>query len=237
MDSNLVVNRSAKPVSARKPATVGMLCAVAYVAMLIGQIVPEVGGFLSYDPKDVVVVIGGFIYGPLTAVTISAITSFVEMITVSHTQLYGFVMNVFSTCAFTVPAALIYKRVRSMKGAIVGLVTGVAMQAVLMGLWNWIITPHYLAGVYEMELSVAKNTVAGMMLGIILPFNLVKGAINAGLTLLLYKPVVTALRRANLVETSAGAGGKAKMNTGVLILALALIIIGTLLILVLLGVL
>ena len=235
MDSGSTIHTQTRPVSARKPATVGMLCAVAYVAMLVGQIVPEVGGFLSYDPKDVVVVIGGFIYGPLIAAVISLITSFLEMITVSHTQLYGFVMNVFSTCAFAVPASLLYKHIRSAKGAIAGLVAGVAAQAALMALWNWLITPHYLAAVYTMELSVAKTTVAGMMLGVILPFNLVKGTINAGLTMLLYKPVVTGLRKAGLVPASTGSGGKGRLNWGMVLLGAALTVAGVLLIMRLMG--
>ena len=33
-----------------------------------------------------------------------------------------------------------------------------------------------------------------------LPFNLLKGGLNTALTLLIYKPVVRALRRANLIE-------------------------------------
>ena len=60
MDSHPTVN-TAKPASARRPATIGMLCAVAYAAMLIGQVVPAVQGILSYDPKDVIVVIGGIL--------------------------------------------------------------------------------------------------------------------------------------------------------------------------------
>ena len=216
------------PAGARRPATVGMLCAVAYAAMLIGQVIPAVQGILSYDPKDVIVVIGGFIYGPLTAVLISAITSFVEMLTVSSTGPVGFIMNVVSTCSFAVPATLIYKRVRSMKGAIWSLTAGVAVMAAMMCLWNYIVTPIYQ--------GVPREVVASMLPTLFLPFNLVKGAINAGLTLLLYKPIVTALRKAGLVEVSASGGGKGKVNTGALLLGAALVITGTLLILVLLGV-
>lgn len=215
------------PAGARRPATVGMLCAVAYAAMLIGQVIPAVQGILSYDPKDVIVVIGGFIYGPLTAVLISVITSFVEMLTVSSTGPVGFIMNVVSTCSFAVPAALIYKKSRSMKGAIWSLAAGVAVMAAMMCLWNYIVTPIYQ--------GVPREVVASMLPTLFLPFNLVKGAINAGLTLLLYKPIVTALRKANLVEASSGSG-KGKVNVGALVLGAALVITGVLLILVLLGV-
>ncbi len=47
----------------RKLTTIGMLCALAYVAVVVGRI-PLVL-FLKYDPKDVVIVIGGLLFGPL----------------------------------------------------------------------------------------------------------------------------------------------------------------------------
>ena len=229
MDSNPAANKTVRSAGARRPATVGMLCAVAYVAMLVGQIVPAVQGILSYDPKDVVVVIGGFIFGPLTAVAISVIVSFVEMLTVSSTGPVGFIMNVVSTCSFAVPAALIYKKARSMKGAVGSLTVGVAVMAAMMCLWNYIVTPLYQ--------GVPREVVAAMLPTLFLPFNLVKGAINAGLTLLLYKPVVTALRKANLVDASTGSGGKGKASVGMLILGAALVVTGALVILVMLGIL
>ncbi len=228
MDSHPTVNNS-KPASARRPATVGMLCAVAYAAMLVGQVVPAVQNILSYDPKDVIVVIGGFIFGPLTAVIISVIVSFVEMITVSSTGPVGFVMNVVSTCSFAVTAAVVYKRARSMKGAVASLGAGVLVMAAMMCLWNYIVTPLYQ--------GVPREVVASMLPTLFLPFNLIKGAINAGLTLLVYKPVVTALRKANLVEASPSGDSHGRVHVGVLLLAAALVITGVLLILVMLNIL
>ncbi len=228
MDSHPTVNKSARPASARRPATVGMLCAVAYVVMLIGQIVPPVM-FLSYDPKDVIIAISGFIFGPLTAVFITVVVDLVEMVTVSSTGVYGFIMNTVQTCSFVVPAVLIYQRWRTSKGAIGGLAAAVASMTAMMCLWNYIVTPFYM--------GQPREAVAAMLPTLFLPFNLVKGTINAGLTLLLYKPMVTALRRANLVEPSAGSGGKGGLNWGMVLLGAALTLTGTLLILVMLGVL
>ena len=56
---------SKQRVSTRTMAVIGMFSAVSFIAVLIGRIVPTVAGFLSYDPKDAVVVIAGFILGPL----------------------------------------------------------------------------------------------------------------------------------------------------------------------------
>ena len=86
--------------------TLAMLSAIAYIVMAIGRI--PIVLFLKYDPKDVVITIGGFIYGPLSAFIISVLVSFVEMLTVSDTGVIGLIMNILSTCSFACTAAYIY---------------------------------------------------------------------------------------------------------------------------------
>ncbi len=170
-----------------KLAAAAMFAALAFAATLLGKFVPNVAGFLSYDPKDAVVVIAGFALGPLAAAGISLAVSLVEMLTVSGTGFWGFLMNVLSTCSFALPAAWIYQKKRSRSGALAGLVSGVLMMVISMTLWNWLVTPLYM--------GVPRNVVAGMLLPVFIPFNAVKGSMNAALTLLLYKPLVSALRR------------------------------------------
>lgn len=214
--------------STRYLALVAMFTAIAYVMVLISKVIPNVAGFLSYEPKDAIIVIAGFILGPLSCVFISALTSLIEMLSISSTGIYGFLMNVVSTCAFTVPAAWLYARRRTQKGAVLGLGLGVLVMALCMVLWNYIITPFYM--------GVDRSVVAGMLMSIFLPFNLIKGGINAGLTLLLYKPVVTALRKAKLVEQSSS-GRKGRFSLGFTLFALAILTTFVLLLLVMLGIL
>ena len=213
-------------ISAKTIATVAMLCAIAFVAKLISKVFPDVAGFLSFDLKDVIIVIGGFIMGPLAALVISVIVSLIEMLTLSSTGIIGLVMNVLSSCAFACVAAVIYHRDRSMKGAVIGLIAGVLCMTALMLLWNWLITPLYM--------HVDRAVVVGMLIPTFLPFNLVKGGINATLAMLLYKPVVTALRKANLVEESHG--GRRTTKWGVVGVSVVLLVSFVLLALVLGGV-
>lgn len=74
----------------KKITITAMLCALSFAAVLVSKIIPDVAGFLSYDPKDAIVAVAGFIYGPLTSVVISVLVSFIEMITISGTGLSGF---------------------------------------------------------------------------------------------------------------------------------------------------
>lgn len=202
--------------STRYMAAVAMFAALSFVSVLIAKVIPNVAGFLSYEPKDAVIVIAGLLYGPLTSVLISVIVSLIEMLTISSTGPYGFLMNVISTCAFAVPAAWYYQKHKTQKDAVIGLCFGVITMVVAMLLWNYIITPFYM--------GVSRETVAGMLMSVFLPFNLVKGGINAGLTLLLYKPVVVALRKAGLAQPSSTGSDKRVFNPGFTLFAVAVLV-------------
>jgi riboflavin transporter FmnP len=204
-----------------------MLAAMAYVAMLITRPLPKVSGFLSYDLKDVVVAIAGFQLGAIPALAITLVVSLIEMVTVSTTGPIGLLMNLLSTAAFALPPALMYRRDHSLKGAALGLCMGVVLMTAMMLAWNYIVTPMYM--------GVPRNVVAGMLLPTFLPFNLVKGGLNAAITLLLYKPIVTALRKAKLVDP--GSGKKGRFSLGFTLFALAVLATFVLLLLVLIGVL
>ena len=206
-------------------AMIGMLCAIAFVAVALIRI--PVVSFLKYEPKDVIVAMGGFMFGPLASFAISAVVSLVEMVTISDTGVIGCLMNLISTCAFACTAAIVYKKRRTLSGAVIGLVSGVAVMTALMLLWNWLITPLYM--------GYPREAVAAMLAPVFLPFNLLKGGLNAGITLLIYKPVVQALRRARLLESSDNAA-PARRNTGMTLVALLVIVTCVLFVLALRGV-
>lgn len=178
---------TARHTKARYVACVGMLSAVCYGVTLACQVIPPVEGFLSFDLKDAVAVMGALIFGPLAGLFLSLIPSLLEFITYSGTGPVGLLMNVLSTAAFVLPAAILYRRKKTRSTAFWGLVLGTLIMTVLMLLWNYLVTPGYM--------KVPRPVVADMLLPVFLPFNLAKGSINTLLTLLLYKPLVRALRR------------------------------------------
>ncbi|MCH5187947.1 MAG: ECF transporter S component [Oscillospiraceae bacterium] len=195
----------------KKLTTIAMLCAMAYVVMVVIRI--PVVLFLKYEAKDVIIAIGGFLFGPLASVAVSVVTSLVEMVTVSDTGLYGLIMNIISSLSFAAVAALIYQRKRSVGGAVLGLIAAIVVQVSVMLLWNYIITPVYM--------GQPRDAVAKMLVPVFLPFNLLKSSLNATITMLLYKPVVTALRKAGLVPDSQSKGG---INIGAFVVsAIALV--------------
>lgn len=210
----------------KKLTVLAMLSAIAYVAVALLRF--PVVLFLSYEPKDVVIAIGGFLYGPLAALGISLVVSFIEMLTISSTGWIGFVMNFLSSAAFAGTSALLYRKKRTQGSAIAGLFGGALLMTVLMLLWNYIITPLYM--------HTARADVAAMLVPVFLPFNLLKGCLNATITVLLYKPVVQGLRHAHLLPPSKTPGRMpVKRRLAVWLGALAVLAVCIVLVLVLHG--
>ncbi|MDR1589490.1 MAG: ECF transporter S component [Oscillospiraceae bacterium] len=203
----------------------GMLCAIAYLVMLIKiPIVPAVG-FLTYEPKDVIITIGGFMLGPMAAVSISVVVSLIEMVTVSDTGPIGLVMNVLASCAFAATASAIYKKKHNTSGAVIGLGAGIVVTTAVMLLWNYLITPSYM--------GVPREIVVDLLIPGFMPFNLLKTGINSALVIFLYKPVVLGLRRLDVLPPSGGTGGGGRAKAGIYLVGFALLCTCVLIVLVL----
>ena len=210
--------------SVRKMVTIAILSSMAIVSNMIFNF-PLVAAvpFMKYDPKDIIIIIAGFIYGPLVSVGMSVITSVLEIL--YHGGNYiDIIMNVISTCALVCPAAVIYKKMKSKSGAVIGLISGVIISTSIMLLWNYIVTPGY----YKLP----REAVVELMLPGILPFNLIKNVINVVLAFILYKPIVGIFRSTNLIEKSEK---KAKISIGLILISLFILITVILLLLVLNG--
>lgn len=198
--------------NSKKITTVGMLCTFAYAATSIGR-VPLVL-FLKYDPKDIIIAIGGLVFGPLTSFFVALIVSFAEMLTISENGILGFLMNVISSCSFACTAAFVYKKKHKRSGAVAGLLCGWGCMVLVMLVWNYFIAPIYM--------GCPREAVAKLLIPAFLPFNLMKGGLNAAITMLLYKPVIKALRSTYLIETNPMKSNSV-LNVGFILTALLII--------------
>lgn len=189
----------------RQLTALAMLTALAYLVMVVCRLplVPEMG-FLKYDPKDIILVICGFLFGPLPCLAVTACVTLLEMLTVSSSGLIGFVMNILASLAFSLPAAFLYQKKRNIQSALVGLVLGVILMTGIMLLWNDLLTPLYTGW--------PRDKVVALLIPAILPFNLIKGGLNLSLTLLLYQPLNRALRAANLLPVHSNENGRTKTS-------------------------
>lgn len=169
-------------IKTKKIVILGLLAALAYVSLYFIRIpiIPS-ATFLRYDIKDVLITIGGFLYGPMSALLLSIIVSFLQMCAVSEYGLIGFIMNVISTTSFACIASIIYKHNKNDHGAFIGLVLGCIFMTIIMLLWNYLITPLYM--------GVPRSVVKTMILPVFLPFNLIKSILNAIISMVLYKVI------------------------------------------------
>lgn len=190
-------------IETKKLVSLALFAALAFILVTFIRI--PIVLFLKYEPKDVMITIAGFVYGPLSAFMVSIVVAFLEMITTSDSGIIGFIMNVIAATTFACTASYIYRKGnRTNKSAILGLsVATVALIIIMIGL-NYFITPLYL--------GVPREEVVKLLVPAILPFNIIKGTLNSMFTLLLYKSVIKMLDPTALNTLNADKKDKAIKN-------------------------
>ena len=171
--------------STRRIAITALFCAVAAICTLFIEfpIIPGVT-FLKYDPSAIVALIAGFAFGPATGAIVSILPYLVHLATQSG--IYGAFMAIVATLSLVLPASLVYQRNTTMRGAITGMVVGAIVCLVCCIAANIVVTPLYM--------GAPRETVIGMIVPVLLPFNVLKIAINCVITALVYKPLSKALQ-------------------------------------------
>ena len=166
----------------RRLCVSGMLIALSIVSVMIVRlpIFPAVS-FLEYDPADIFIFLGTFLYGPTVGILLTVATALLQGFTVSASSgVYGVIMHILSTGSYVIVAGITYSRQRTLNGAIISMVLGTAISLIVMFLANLIVTPIFM--------GVSVEVVWSLMIWILL-FNIVKPLINSIITFALYKGV------------------------------------------------
>lgn len=193
-------------------AKIGVLSALAAAVMFIETPLPFMPPFLKLDLSEIVVLLGAFALGPLAGASIELVKNLVHLpftITGGIGELANFIVG----CSLVVPASLIYKRNKSVKSAIRGMIVGSVSMVALAAIINYfVMIPLYVeifADMYSItadesfqniiQMSAEKNQgivdlKTLILLGII-PFNIIKALIVSMLTFLTYKRVSPVLHR------------------------------------------
>jgi len=200
-----VAANSKKKLSTRMIAQIGMLAAIAFVLMLFEIPLPFAPSFYEIDFSEVPVLIGCFSMGPLAGVLIELVKIILNLcingtVTAGVGELANFVIG----CALVLPAAFIYKRKKTKKGAIIGLVTGTLFMTISGCFINaYVMLPTY-AKAFGMpiealvEMGSAVNASITDLLTFVMfavvPFNLLKGVLVSIIVLLIYKKISPILK-------------------------------------------
>ena len=163
----------------RQLVTMALMCAIGVLLSFIEfPLLPGVT-WLKYDASAMPAMVCGFAFGPAAGLSVGVVGAVIHGILMA--DFTGALMNILVVAGFVLPAALVYRRSRTFRSGVVGLVLSVVAATLMAILGNLLVTPAWL--------GVPLDAVVAMILPILTPFNLAKGALNAVLTLVVYKSV------------------------------------------------
>ena len=163
----------------RQLVTMALMCAIGVLLSFIEfPLLPGVT-WLKYDASAMPAMVCGFAFGPAAGLSVGVVGAVIHGILMA--DFTGALMNILVVAGFVLPAALVYRRSRTFRSGVVGLVLSVIAATLMAILGNLLVTPAWL--------GVPLDAVVAMILPILTPFNLAKGALNAVLTLVVYKSV------------------------------------------------
>lgn len=189
----------------RKMIQIAMLSAVSVVLMLFEVPLFFAPSFYKIDFSEVPVLIGAFAMGPLAGVIIELVKIALNLvITGTITAGVGEVANFLIGCSLVLPSAIIYKRSKNKKGAVIGMIVGTLSMTVIGGFMNaFVLLPVY-AKVFGMPISALVDMGAAVnhlitnlptfVLFAVAPFNLLKGCMDSVIVALIYKRISIILK-------------------------------------------
>lgn len=183
----------------RMLTTTAMLGALSGLLMLIefplGFIAPS---FYKLDLAEIPVMIGTFAFGPIQGIVIEAVKIIIKLILKgTSTGFVGDIANFIIGCAMVIPAGIIYKRKKTKKSAVIGMIVSTFVMAVVGVFLNaYVMIPMYSAFMpVEQIVEAGKaiipwvNNTFTFCLFCVLPFNLIKGILVSVIVAIIYKPL------------------------------------------------
>ncbi|WP_048600708.1 ECF transporter S component [Rubeoparvulum massiliense] len=159
--------------------SVAMLSGVAFVMMYFDFPLPMFPDFLKIDFSEVPALIGGILFGPAAGVMIELIKNVLHYVFKSAATgvPIGQLGNFIAGSLFVISTVVIYRKWRTWKALIFGMLTGTVVMAVGMAFANYfILIPAY---AYFLDMGFMNDTKFELILYAISPFNFFKGLIIA----------------------------------------------------------
>ncbi len=192
-----------KPMNIRQMTVIGVFSALSVVLYYFAKFnLPIFPSWLDIQFSDVPALLTSFMYGPFSGVLIIIVRFFCKLPGTSTVGVGEFADVLIGT-TLCIVAGLIYKKHKSIKGALCAMAIGMVSATLMAMISNWLILiPAYkeIAGFPQVALTKGMDTILGgqgvvtddnfmiWYLGIgVLPFNLFRYVLVFVITLLLYK--------------------------------------------------
>ncbi|MBR0303520.1 MAG: ECF transporter S component [Clostridia bacterium] len=182
---------------------IAKVAVLSAMAMLISKLeIPLwfAPSFYKLDLSSVFVLTGSFALGPVAGIIISVMKNLLKLaIFGTQTSFVGELADVVVLILMSTPAALIYKKKKTLSGAVAGMSVGIVAMTVGACLFNYFVLIPFFASLFHMKvddivgMGTALNphvtSLRSLIVFITAPFNLFKGIVCSAVTFLLYKRV------------------------------------------------
>ncbi len=158
-----------------------MMAALSIIFLLVIPKFPifPAAPYLVYDMADVPIIMSAFLFGPGAGLLVLAVVSLIQGLLLSPDGLIGALMHFLASGVLVVVAYYVAAKIGNTKGMIIGLLCGTIGMAAMMVPLNLIITVH----VYGQP----QEVVMAALVPAIIPFNLLKAALNSAIFFVCYK--------------------------------------------------
>lgn len=176
-----------------KITQIAIFTAIATVVSLLNLPLPFLPSFYKLNLSNAIVLIGGFSLGTLEGVIIILLRMVLSfLLKGTSTFFIGDVANCILSIFFVLPSFIIYKKNRTLKGEIIGMIFGIFSLLFFSVILNYfVLIPLYsnvLMVPIEKLLSLFHvNSLFEFILFFVLPFNLLKGVVCSFIALITYK--------------------------------------------------
>ena len=194
-------SRKTAVLSVRTISMTAMLSAVAYLLAFVEFPVPLSPSFARMDLSDLPALIGAFAFGPLSGLLIELVKNALQLLTTS-TGGIGEIANFLMGASYVVAAGVIYKHRKIKKTALLACVAASFVMGAAAALANYFILLPLFETFMPLDQLIASfgaflpfiHTKLDIVLFNALPFNILKGLVIGGFTMLTYKRLTPILK-------------------------------------------
>lgn len=194
-------SRKTAVLSVRTISMTAMLSAVAYLLAFVEFPVPLSPSFARMDLSDLPALIGAFAFGPLSGLLIELVKNALQLLTTS-TGGIGEVANFLMGASYVVTAGVIYKHHKTKKTALLACIAASFVMGAAAALANYFILLPLFETFMPLDQLIASfaeflpfiHTKLDIVLFNALPFNILKGLVIGGFTMLTYKRLAPVLK-------------------------------------------
>ena len=180
-------------------AGMAVFAALSFVVYLIE--IPIFAGtpasFLELDLSNVLVMLAGFMYGPIPAIIITAVKEAIH-ISVGSTGGVGELANMIITTAYVLVPSIVYYYKKGFKTVVITLFIACLIQTFISLLVNKYINFPFFMGGAPFVPNETSNSVFASLWTYVLAFNAIKSVVISVITVLLYKKVSYLFKKINL---------------------------------------